>query len=184
MQANDVRRGVALMYKGAINVVTEVVHRTPGNLRAFVQITLKNINTGQQVTNRFSSTEEVESIYLEPRRVQFLYSDSSGYHFMDMQDYNTLVLSEDFVAESKFYIKENMEVDLDVHDGKPVRLRLPKQVVLKVVDSPPGVKGDSVSNNTKPATTETGLQVNVPFFVEEGTLVRVDTETGAYLGRE
>jgi len=184
MQANDVRRGVALMYKGAIHVVTEVVHRTPGNLRAFVQITLKNINNGQQVQNRFSSTEEVEQVYLEPRRVQFLYSDAAGYHFMDLGDYNTMTVPEDFVGDSKFYLKENMEVDLDVHDGKPIRLRLPKQVVLKIVESPPGVRGDSVSNNTKPAKTETGLQVHVPLFVNEGTLVRVDTETGAYLGRE
>ena len=125
MQANDVRRGMALMYNGVIHVVTEVVHRTPGNLRAFVQMTFKNINTGQQIQNRFSSTQDVDQVYLEPRRVQFLYSDGSGYHFLDMQDYNTFVLSEDFVAEAKYYVKENMEVDLDVHDGKSHRVENP-----------------------------------------------------------
>jgi elongation factor P len=172
------------MIKGAIHVATEVTHRTPGNLRAFVQMTLKNVMTGEQIQSRFSSTEEVEQVYLEPRQVQFLYADSHGYHFMDLGDYNTLVISEDFVGDDKYYLKENMEVDLDVYNGKPVRIRLPKQVVLKIVESPPWVKGDSVSNNTKPAKTETGLQVNVPIFVGEGQLIRVDTETGKYLGRE
>jgi elongation factor P len=184
MQANDVRRGTALMIKGAIHIATEVTHRTPGNLRAFVQMTLKNVMTGEQIQSRFSSTEDVEQVYLEPRQVQFLYADAQGYHFMDLGDYNTLVISEDFVGDDKYYLKENMEVDLDVYNGKPVRIRLPKQVVLKIVESPPWVKGDSVSNNTKPAKTETGLQVNVPIFVGEGQLIRVDTESGKYLGRE
>lgn len=184
MQANDMRKGTAVMYNGQIHIATEVMHRTPGNLRAFVQATLKNINTGQQIQTRFSSTEDVEEVYLEPRRMQFLYSDGEGFHFMDLQDYNTVTIPTDFVGDGKYYLKENMEIDVDFHGPKPVRLRLPKQVVLKIVESPPWVKGDSVSNNTKPAKTETGLQVNVPIFVAEGTLVRVDTETGEYLGRE
>jgi elongation factor P len=184
MQANDMRKGTAVMHNGAIHIATEVMHRTPGNLRAFVQATLKNVINGQQVLVRFSSTEEVESVYLEPRRVQYLYNDGEGFHFMDLEDYNTITLSAEFVADTKYYLKENMEIDLDIHERKPVRLRLPKQVVLKVVDAPPGIRGDSVSNTLKTAKTETGLQIRVPLFIEEGTLVRVDTETGDYLGRE
>lgn len=184
MQANDIRRGMAIMHNNNIHVVVNVVHRTPGNKRAFVQLTLKNINSGEQITNKFSSTEEVESVYLEPRRVQFLYHDTSGYHFMDLNDYNTLGLSEEFVGDDKYYLKENMELDLDIHDAKPVRLRLPTIVVLKITESPPWVRGDSVSNNMKPAKAETGLPISVPIFIEEGTLVKVNTETGEYVGRE
>ncbi len=184
MQANDVRRGTAIMYRGNIHIATDVIHRTPGNKRAFVQMTLKSIATGEQIQNKFSSTEDVENVYLEPRRAQYLYQDSSGYHFMDMNDYNTVTISESFVGNDRYYLKENMELDLDFHAGNPVRLRLPKQVVLKVTEAPPWVRGDSVSNNMKPGKTETGLQLQIPIFIEEGTLVKVNTETGEYVGRD
>jgi len=184
MQANDIRRGMAILYKGKIHVVMDVVHRTPGNKRAFVQMTLRSISSGEQLQNKFSSTEALEHVHLEARRAQFLYQDSQGYHFMDLGDYNSLALPEQFIGDNRFYLKENMELDLDIHEGTPVRLRLPKQVVLKVTDAPPWVKGDSVSNNMKPAKTETGLQLNVPIFISEGTLIKVNTETGEYVGRE
>ena len=184
MQASDVRRGMAIMFKGNIHLVADVVHRTPGNKRAFVQMMLKNITSGEQIQNKFSSTENVESVYLEPRRVQFLYHDNDGYHFMDLNDYNTLALTDDFVGDDKFYLKENMELDIDINEGKPVRIRLPKVVVLKVTDAPPWVRGDSVSNNMKPGKTESGLSLSIPIFIEEGTLIKVNTETGEYIGRE
>jgi elongation factor P len=184
MQANDARRGTAIMYNNNIHIVMNVVHRTPGNKRAFVQMTLKNISSGEQLQNKFSSTEEVDSIYLEPKRIQYLYHDDSGFHVMDLNDYNTITLSDEFVGDDKYYLKENMELDLDVHEEKPVRLRLPTIVILKITESPPWVRGDSVSNNMKPAKAETGLPINVPIFIEEGTLVKVNTETGEYVGRE
>jgi len=173
MQASNIKRGMAILHKGKIHTVTDVVHRTPGNKRAFVQMTLRNIQSGEQIQNKFSSTEAVDQIYLQPRRSQYLYQDSHGFHFMDLTDYNTLTLDEPFVGEARYYLKENMELDLDLHEGIPIRLRLPKQVALKIVESPPWVKGDSVSNNMKPAKAETGLQLNVPIFIEEGTMVKV-----------
>ena len=183
MQANDIRRGQAVLINKQIYVATEVMHRTPGNLRAFVQVKLKNFNTGEQISLRWSSTEEIESAYLELKRVQFLYSDPAGFHFMELDTYEQMTLSADFVDDAKNYLKENDEVELDIYEGKAIRIRLPKSVSLKIVEAPPGVKGDSVNRNTKEAKLETGLTVQVPIFIEPGTVIRVDTETGEYLGK-
>lgn len=184
MQASSLRRGMAVVYQNQIYVVTEFAHRTPGNKRAFMQISLKSVKTGQVIQQRFSATEEVEQAVLDAKQMQFLYNDQEGYHFMDMEDYHTHILQADLVGDAKFYLKENMEVEVMFYEGKPIEITLPKQVSLKVTDSPPGIRGDSVSNNTKVAVLETGLKLNVPIFIEEGTIVKVNTQTGEYLGRE
>ena len=184
MTANDLRRGMAIIYNKEIHLVMEFTHYTPGNKRAFVQLTLKNIRTGKILQNKFSSTEAMDVAHLESRKVQFLYKDANGFHFMQSADYQTLDLSEEVVGDAKNYLKENMDLEIDFHDERPVTIELPKQVTLKVVDSPPGIRGDSVSNNMKPATLETGMQIQVPMFIQEGTVIRVNTETGEYLGRE
>src|SRR3989338_2960623 len=169
MQATDLRNGTTVLFRGELFVVTEFRHYTPGNKRAFVQATLKNLRTGKMVQNRFSSTEAVERAVLDPKPCQYLYHDDQGYHFMDMESYNSFVLSEDIVGEGKYYLKENVEIKIDFYGGVPVLPEYPKVVVLKVTDSPPWVKGDSVSNALKPAVCETGLKVQVPLFIEEGT---------------
>ena len=184
MQANDLRRGMAIIYNKEIHIVLEFTHYTPGNKRAFVQLTLKNLRTGKILQNKFSSTEEMDVAHLESRKVQFLYKDANGYHFMQTEDYHTLDLNEDVVGDAKNYLKENLDLEIDFHDERPVSIELPKQVTLKVTQSPPWVKGDSVSNNMKPATLETGMQIQVPIFIQEGTVIRVNTDTGEYIGRE
>ncbi|MBI4970845.1 MAG: elongation factor P [Candidatus Omnitrophica bacterium] len=184
MQANDLRRGMAIIYNKEIHLVMDFTHYTPGNKRAFVQLTLKNIRTGKILQNKFSSTEEMDVAHLESRKMQFLYKDTNGYHFMQTEDYHTVDISEDVVGDAKNYLKENMELEIDFHDERPVTIELPKQVILKVVDSPPAIRGDSVSNNMKPATLETGMSIQVPMFIQEGTMIRVNTETGEYIGRE
>lgn len=184
MQASSLRRGIAVRYQNQVYIVTEFTHRTPGNKRAFMQITLKNVKSGQVIQQRFSSSEDVEQALLDSKKMQYLYNDSEGYHFMDMDDYQTHVLQSDLVGDTKYYLKENMEVEIMFYESKPIEITLPKQVSLKVTDSPPGIRGDSVSNNTKIAVLETGLKVNVPIFIEEGTIVKVNTVTGEYLGRE
>lgn len=184
MQANDLRRGMAMIYNNEIHVVLDFTHFTPGNKRAFVQLTMKNIRTGKIIQNKFSSTEEVEVAHLEQRKVQYLYKDANGYHFMQLEDYHTISINEDVVGNARNYLKENMELEIDFHDERPVTIELPKQVSLKVTQSPPWIKGDSVSNNMKPATLETGMQIQVPIFIQEGTVIRVNTETGEYIGRE
>ena len=184
MQANDLRPGVAIMLNKEIYVVTDFNHLTPGNKRAIIQATLQSLKSGKIIQQRFSSTESVEEADLESRKVQYLYHDLNGYHFMDLEDYQTLDLPEQLVGDKKYYLKENNEVALDFHEGNPILLEIPNHAFLKVTDSPPGVKGDSVSNNTKPAVLETGLKIQVPIFIEEGTVIKVDTRTGEYLGKQ
>jgi elongation factor P len=184
MQANDLRKGTSIIYKNEIYVVMEYTHYTPGNKRAFVQATLKELKSGKIITNKFSSTENVEAAHLDARKAQYLYHDQEGYHFMDLEDYHTFALTEAMVGHDKYYLKENDELSINFYNGSAVTLEIPKQVVLKVTDSPPWVRGDSVSNNLKPATCETGLKLQVPIFLEQGSLIRVDTRTGEYIGRE
>lgn len=175
---------MAIRYQNQLFIVSEFEHRTPGNKRAFMQLSLKNVTNGQIVQARFSATEDVELVNLDSRKAQYLYQDSEGYHFMDLEDYHTYPLSAEVVGDGKLYLKENIEVEVMVHEAKPIQVNLPRQVSLKVVDSPPGIKGDSVSNNTKTAILETGLKISVPLFINEGTIVKIDTRTGEYLGRE
>lgn len=184
MQANNIRRGAAILYQNQIYLVADFEHRTPGNKRAFMQITLKNISTGQIIQARFSATEDVPQAHLDAKKAQYLYRDHEGFHFMDLEDYHTFALVPDVVGDAQYYLKENMELEIMFHEGRAVQINLPRQVVLKVTDSPPAIKGDSVSNNNKPAVLETGLKINVPIFIQEGTLIKVDTKTGEYLGRE
>jgi elongation factor P len=183
MQASDVRKGAVLLYKKDLYVVTDFAHRTPGNLRAFVQITLKNIKNGKIIQDRFASTENLERVSLDPKSCQYLYHDSEGYHFMDMEDYHTFSLSEVTLGDKRFYLKDNMEIKIDFYEGQPLELELPKVVTLKVTEAPPGLKGDSVSNTMKTAVCETGLKIQVPLFVNEGIEIKVNTETGEYVSR-
>ena len=184
MQANDLRPGAAILLNGQIYLVTDFKHHTPGNKRAFIQATLRELKGGKIIQQRFSSTESVEEANLDSKKTQYLYHDQNGYHFMDMEDYHSFALPEDSIGDKKYYLRENDEIVIDFHDGNPVTVEIPNHVFLKVVDSPPGIKGDSVSNTLKPATTETGLKVQVPMFIQEGTIIKVDTRTGEYLGRQ
>lgn len=183
MQATELRKGTTVLYKGELHIVVDFRHYTPGNKRAFVQASMKSLKSGKIIQNRFASTEEVERAILDPKPCQYLYRDDQGFHFMDMENYNTFTMADDVIGDSKFYLKENMEIKIDFYEGAPVVPELPKMVVLKVVESPPWVKGDSVSNNMKPAVCETGLKIQVPIFLDEGTEIRVNTETGEYTGR-
>ncbi len=183
MQAKEVRKGATVMHQNEIHLVTESVHRTPGNLRAFYQITLKNLKNGRMIQNRYAPDDDLPRVVLDPKQCQFLYHDDEGYHFMDMQSYHTFALKEDILGEKKYYLTENMEIKIDFHEDRPIFPEVPGIVVLKVTDAPPGIKGDSVSNNTKTAMCETGRKINVPLFVNEGDEVKINTETGEYVGR-
>lgn len=183
MQATDLRRGTTILYDKELYVVVDFEHRTPGNLRAFVRASLKNLKNGRIIQNRFASTDSVERVSLDAKKCQFLYQDEQGFHFMDMESYESFCLSKDMIGDQKYYLKENMEITIDFYEGSPVLPEFPKSVVLKVVESPPWVKGDSVSNALKPAVCETGLKVQVPLFVDEGTEIKINTETGEYIGR-
>lgn len=184
MQANDLRPGAAIILNGEIFVVTDFHHHTPGNKRAIIQATLQSVKSGKIIQQRFSSTEAVAEAHLDSKKTQYLYHDQSGYHFMDLEDFHTFALSDQLIGNKKFYMKESDEVKMEFHEGNPVLIEVPNHVFLKVTDSPPGIKGDSVSNHLKPATTETGLKVQVPMFIQEGDIIKVDTRSGEYLGRQ
>ena len=181
--ANDLRKGMAIRYNGNVAIVLEVQHRTPGNLRAFVQAIIRYINTGKSADIRYSSTEKVELVDVQRQQLEFSYGDPQGYHFIDPETYDTITLQEALVAEVKDYLVENLKVDVLSIEGRPAQVDLPSSVTLKVTESADGVRGDSANNVQKPATLETGKIVQVPLFIKEGELIKIDTRTGNYMGR-
>ncbi len=183
MRANEARKGTAIMYNHEICIITEATHRTPGNLRAFMQLSMKGLKSGRVFQNRFAPDEDVNRVILEPKNCQYLYKDSDGYHFMEMETYESFTLNDEMIGDGKFYVKENMEMRVFFEGEKAIMPEFPKTVILKVIEAPPGIRGDSVSNSLKIVTCETGLKLNVPLFVDQGTLVKINTDTGEYLGR-
>jgi elongation factor P len=181
--ANDLRKGMAIRYNGNPAIVLEVQHRTPGNLRAFVQAIIRYINTGKSADVRFSSTEKVDLVDVSRQELEFSYNDHQGYHFIDPDSYDTITLSEELVAGAKDYLVENLKVEVLSIEGRPAQVELPSSVALRVAESATGVRGDSANNVQKPATLETGKVIQVPLFIKEGESIKVDTRTGAYLGR-
>ena len=181
--ANDLRKGQAIKYNGNVAIVLEVQHRTPGNLRAFVQAIIRYINTGKSADVRFGSTDKVELVDVNRQTLEFSYKDNTGYHFMDPDTYDSITLNDNLLGEAKDWLVENLKVEVLSVEGRPVQVELPSSVQLKVVESAEGVRGDTASNVTKPAVLETGKTVNVPLFIKEGETIKIDTRTGAYMGR-
>ncbi len=181
--ANDLRKGQAIKYNGNVAIVLDVQHRTPGNLRAFVQAIIRYINTGKSADVRFGSTDKVELVDVNRQTLEFSYKDNTGYHFMDPETYETITLQESLLTEAKDYLTENLKVEVLSTEGRAVQVELPSSVQLKVVEAPEGVRGDTASNVTKPAVLESGKTVNVPLFIKEGEMIKIDTRTGTYMGR-
>jgi elongation factor P len=174
---------MAIKYNGDVNVVLEMQHRTPGNLRAFVQATLRSLKTGKSSVVRFASTEPLEVVNMTTRRVEYSYKDQVGFHFMDPETYEDVVLHEEFMGENARYLTENLSCVLMEVEGKAAELELPPKVKLEVLEAPPGVRGDTATNVTKPAKVQGGFEVGVPLFIEPGDFIEVDTRTGKYMNR-
>jgi elongation factor P len=181
--ANDLRKGMCIRYNGNPAIVLEVMHRTPGNLRAFVQAIIRYIGTGKSADVRFGSTDKVESVDVQRTKLEFSYKDQQGYHFMDPENYETVTFDESFVGDTKDYLTENQSVEVLYVEGKAATIELPSTVILTVTESAEGVRGDSANNVQKPATLETGKVVTVPLFIKEGEKVKINTTNGEYLGR-
>ena len=181
--ANDLRKGQAIKYNGNVAIVLDVQHRTPGNLRAFVQAIIRYINTGKSADVRFGSTDKVDLVDVNRQTLEFSYKDNTGYHFMDPETYDTITLNDNLLGDAKEYLVENLKVEVLSVEGRPVQVELPSSVQLKVVEAPEGLRGDTASNVTKPAVLETGKTVNVPLFIQEGEVIKIDTRTGNYMGR-
>lgn len=183
MKASELKKGMIIKEGKDFFMVIEMEHRTPGNLRAIYQATLKNLLNPKTINVRYSPTDNVEKVDLESKKFQYLYKDHSGYHFMDMETYESIALSEDMVGDGHNYLKENLEIDVLFNEHHPIAVELPVSVDLKIIESAPGVKGDTSGRAMKPAKLETGLIVNVPLFIEEGEVIKVDTRSGEYQGR-
>lgn len=183
VKVSELSKGAMIKEGNEFLIVVDIDHRTPGNLRAIYQVTLKNLLKGTVNTKRYSPTDDVEKADLEKKTFQYLYKDHSGFHFMDMESYESIALDTALVGANKDYLKENQEVTVLYYEHHPVTIELPVSIALKVTESAPGIKGDTSGKSMKPATTETGLVVNVPLFIKEGEVILVDTRTGDYLGR-
>src|SRR4051794_1170084 len=156
---------------------------TPGNWRAILTLRLKNLKTGAVTEKRFKPEDKVEQAYLDKRAMQYLYQEGGDYVFMDTETYDQVTLPRDSVGDLILYLKENDEAQVTFYDGKPLSLEPPAKVVLRVIETPPGLKGATAAAQYKPAKLETGLEVTVPSFVDPNELIEVDTRTDEYLGR-
>jgi elongation factor P len=181
--ANDLRRGMAINYNGDICVVLDFQHRTPGNLRAFVQATLRSIKSGRASDVRFSSTERIEPIPMINKRMEYSYKDGQDYVFTDPESYETVVIPPEIVGDAKDYLVENGSVAVVFIDERVVSVEIPASVVLTVTDAPEGIRGDSANNVQKAVTMETGIIVQAPLFIKTGEKLKIDTRTGKYMER-
>jgi elongation factor P len=178
----EFKKGLRIVFDGQPYVIVEFQHVKPGKGGAFIRTKLKHMRQGRVIDNTFRSGEKVELVDFEDKHMQFLYRDDR-YHFMDMETYEQMSLSADEVGDAREYLKENAEVDVLYIDGAPATVELPNFVELSIARTDPGVRGDTAQGGTKPATLETGAVIQVPLFLNEGDMVKIDTRTGEYLGR-
>jgi len=183
MKASELKKGMAVEYDGELNIVSEVTHITPGNKRAIYQVKLKSMRSGRVVTRRFSPSNEVTGVTLEPREMEYLYADGSSHVFMDTGNFEQTYLSGDLVGDALPYIRLNSTVRVLHVDGKPISVELPASVVLEITAADPGVRGDTVTNVKKSARLETGLEIKVPSHINQGDKVKVDTRSGEFIER-
>jgi elongation factor P len=180
---SDLKPGVVIRYNGELCTVLESIHRTPGNLRAFYQVKMRNIRNGKLTENRFRSGEEVDLIRIDRKQMQFLYRDGDDMVFMDTETYEQLHIPTTVIGDGAGFLKESGEAEIHFHGNDVVNVELPPHVTLAIAQTDPGLKGDTATGATKPAVVESGATVNVPLFINEGDVIRVDTRTGAYLDR-
>lgn len=183
VNANEVRKGQAILHNNDVCVVLEVIHRTPGNLRAFVQGIIRSIRTGKSMDVRWTSYEKLETVPLNTRRMDFSYMSGDDYVFSDPDTFEEVTVTAELLGEGKNYLVENGSVTLTSVEEKVVAVEVPPSVVLTVKDAPEGLRGDSANNVQKAITLETGLIIQAPLFIKTGEKIKVDTRTGKYMER-
>jgi elongation factor P len=181
--ATQMRPGMVIKFNNDLFSVFSVAHRTPGNLRGFVQAKMRNLRSGTMIEHRFSSEDKVERAILDEVQMEYLYDDGEYYYFMNTENYEQLHLTKDILGDAVSYLIPQLKVSVEFYEGKPMSVELPATVDLTVVETEPGLKGATVSNVTKPAKMETGLVVQVPPFITEGEKIRVNTAEGTYQER-
>ncbi|HKS95473.1 MAG TPA: elongation factor P [Terriglobia bacterium] len=183
MLANDLRPGMVIRHNNELFSIHKAEHRTPGNLRAFVQARMRNLRTGALADHRFRSTDEVERAVIDETDMQYLYQDGDSYVFMNTANYEQVSLHKEVIGDRAQYLIPDVVLKVEYYNGNPIDIQLPPTVDLKVVETEPGLKSASATNVMKPAKLETGLVVGVPPFINEGETIRVDTAEGAYVER-
>jgi elongation factor P len=183
VKALELRNNSRIELDGEVYVVTSHEHHTPGKGRAVVRLKIRHVKSGRVTDKTFTSTEKIELADMEFRKMGYLYREADGFVFMDNSTFEQLSLPDELVGDSANYLIEGLEANVAIHKGIPIDIELPPKVDLKVVETVPGVKGDTVNNVTKAATVETGAVVQVPLFIDEGEKIRVDTRDGSYVER-
>ncbi|HWF91070.1 MAG TPA: elongation factor P [Terriglobales bacterium] len=181
--ATQLRPGMIIKHNNDLHSVFSVEHRTPGNLRAFIQAKLRNLRTGAMFEHRFRSPDPIEKITVDEVEMEYLYNDGDGYYFMNTENFEQTHLTREILGDAVDYLISNLQIKVEFFDGKAVGVELPQTVILTVLETEPGLKSATASSVTKPAKTETGLIVQVPPFINEGEKIKVDTAEGAYLSR-
>jgi elongation factor P len=183
ISATQMRPGMVIKHNNELHAVFSVEHRTPGNLRAFIQAKLRNIRTGAMFEYRFRSGDAIDKVMVDETEMEFLYSEGDNYYFMNIESYEQTYLSKEILGDAVEYLTPNLQIKVEFYDGKAVGIELPQTVEMTVVETEPGLKSATATNVTKAAKTETGLIVQVPPFISEGEKIKVDTSDGAYLSR-
>src|SRR5258706_15877298 len=183
INTNEIRKGMTILFEGALQEVVEAQHVKPGKGPGFIRARIRNLKDGALVDRKIQAAASIERVILEERELQYLYKEGELHNFMDSASYEQFALDRPVLGDAVLYLKEQMTIVGRFYEGKLLSAELPCSVSLKVVATPPGVRGDTAAGGTKPATLETGAVVQVPLFLEIGTLVRVDTRTGKYLER-
>jgi len=179
----ELRKGKVIKYQGNPHLVLDVQHRTQGRQAGFIQVTMRNLNTGSSTNTKIRTTDSVEILHTDNRKLEFSYKDSEGYHFIDPETYEDTLLNQNMVSSAINFLVENSSYSILFVDNNPLSIDLPAYIEMKVIESPEGVKGDTASNVQKPALLETGLKIQVPLFIKEGEIIKVSTSDSSYMGR-
>lgn len=181
--ATQLRPGMVIVFNKELHTVFTMAHRTPGNLRGFVQVKMRNLKSGSMFEHRFSSEDKVERAVLEDHEMEYMYDDGDYYYFMDIETFEQMHFTKDILGDAVNYLIPQLKLNVEFYEGKAIGIELPPSISMKILETEPGLKGATVSNVTKPAKTETGLVVMVPPFISEGEVIRVSTSDGSYLER-
>ena len=179
----NVRKGKVLKYQGTPHLVLDVQHRTQGRQAGFMQVTMRNLNTGSSTNTKIRTTDTVEILHTDTRKLEFSYKDQDGYHFIDAETFEDTLLNEALVIDAMDFLVENSAYSIQFVNDDPISIDLPASVEMKVIQSPEGIRGDTASNVQKPATLETGLKIQVPLFIKEGETIKVSTTDRSYMSR-
>jgi len=183
IQATQLKKGMCIKHDNDLYRIVDAQHKTPGNLRGLVQAKIRNLKTGAISDHRFRSVDMVERAILDEAEMEYLYRDGDLYHFMNNESFEQVGLSDEVLGNAVHYLTPNIKLAIEFYEGRPVGIDLPLTVEMKVMETEPGIKGASVSNVGKPAKMETGLMVQVPAFINEGDVIRIDSSTGSYVER-